>query len=154
MKKISLIILSIIMLCSAGTVVSAGELNANEKSVIEAVSKDDFPVKIEQRYINQLENYFCTNDVQIGKSDADDFVIYLKEALNARKNAAKNNQYQNVSETYILFEKAGTAINLLLEYDSSVNDFILLMVPDILCWIFKISLSIQIRQKTTIGIYL
>lgn len=122
-KKISLIILSIIILCSAGTVVSAGELNANEKSVIEAVSKDDFPVKIEQRYINQLENYFCTNDVQIGKSDADDFVIYLKEALNARKNAAKNNQYQNVSETYILFEKAGTAINLLLEYDSSVNDF-------------------------------
>lgn len=122
-KKISFILLSIIMLCSAGIVVSAGELNVNEKSVIEAVSKDDFPVKIEQRYINQLENYFCTNDVQIGKSDADDFVMYLKEALNARKNAVEKKNYKNTSETYIYFQKAGTAINLLLEYDSSVNNF-------------------------------
>lgn len=123
MKRISLIILSIIMLCGAGTVVSAGELNANEKSVIEAISKNDFPVKIEQRYINQLENYFCTDNVQIGKLDADDFVMYLKDALNAKKNTLKNKNYQNISDTYIYFEKAGTAINLLLEYDSSVNDF-------------------------------
>ncbi|MCI9126146.1 MAG: class D sortase [Eubacterium sp.] len=123
MKKVSLIILSIIMLCCMENSVFAGELNVNERSVLEAISKDGFPQKIEQRYLNQLENYFCTDNVQIGKSEADDFVMYLKEAINAKKNAQKEKNFKNISETYIYFQKAGTAIDLLLEYDSSVNNF-------------------------------
>ncbi len=111
------------MMCCMGNIVLAGELNANEKSIIEAVSKEDFPQKIEQRYLNQLENYFCTDDVQITKSDADDFVMYLKEAFRAKGNAAKEKNFKNTSDTYIYFQKAGTAIDLLLEYDSSVNNF-------------------------------
>ena len=65
MKKVSFILLSILIMCCMGNIVSAGELNANEKSIIETISKDEFPKKIEQRYLNQLENYFCTDDVQI-----------------------------------------------------------------------------------------
>ena len=52
-------------MCCMGNIVSAGELNANEKSIIETISKDEFPKKIEQRYLNQLENYFCTDQSQM-----------------------------------------------------------------------------------------
>lgn len=123
MKKIVLVLLSAIMMCGLATNVFAGELNANEKHIIESLAKSDDFAKIEKKYINQLENYFCTNEVQIGKSDADDFLMYLKEGIQAKENANKKKGFNRFSETYIYFEKAGTAIQLLLEYDSSVNNF-------------------------------
>lgn len=123
MKKIVLIMLSAVFLWCMGINVYAGELNENEKYIIENLSKSEYSAKIEKKYVNQLENYFCMNEVEINKSDADDFLIYLKEAINTKENSNKKKDFDNMSETYIYFEKAGTAIDLLLEYDSSVNNF-------------------------------
>lgn len=122
MKKIWLVILSSVMILTMGLDVFAGELNANEKNIIKSLEKSEYSA-IEKRYVNQLENYFCTDEVQIGKSNADDFLLYLKEAITAKANSDKKKNFSNVSDTYIYFEKAGTALDLLLEYDSSVNDF-------------------------------
>lgn len=123
MKKIVLILLSFMMAGCLGTNVSAGELNTNEKYIIDSLAKDEYSAKVEKRYINQLENYFCTDEVQIGKSDADDFLMYLKMGMEAKENLDKKKSFDNSSDAYIYFEKAGTANSLLLEYDSSVNDF-------------------------------
>ena len=51
MKKVSFILLSILIMCCMGNIVSAGELNANEKSIIETISKDEFPKKIEKKIL-------------------------------------------------------------------------------------------------------
>lgn len=123
MKKIVLVMLSVVFMWCMGINVYAGELNENEKYIIENLSKSEYSAKIEKKYVNQLENYFCMDEVEINKSDADDFLIYLKEAINAKENSNKKKDFSNMSETYIYFEKAGTAIGLLLEYDSSVNNF-------------------------------
>lgn len=126
MKKISLVMLSMVLVCCMAINVHAGELNANEKLIIESLSQNEYSEKIEQRYINQLENYFCTDEVKINKTDAADFLMYLKEGIRSKENLDKNSSIDNKSETYIFFEKAGSAIGLLLEYDSSVNDFYLI----------------------------
>lgn len=123
MKKISFVMLSVVLMCCMAINIYAGELNSDEKYIIESLSQSEYSGKIEQKYINQLENYFCTNEVQISKSNADDFLMYLKEGISARENLERSNSLANKSETYISFEKAGTALDLLLEYDSSVNDF-------------------------------
>lgn len=123
MKKLVTIGLSLMILLTISFNVYAGDLNTNEKYIIDSISKSNFSVKIESEFINQLQNYFCQNEVQITKNNADDFILYLKEAVNAKREMGENPSAKQKKDTYIYFEKAGTSINLLLEYDSAVNDF-------------------------------
>lgn len=113
------------MMCVAFSVnIYAGEFNKNEQSIIEQISDEKFSVKIEQQYINQLKNYFCQNDVNIEKVDADDFVLYLKEALVEKEQMnGQSFEFNKQSSIYQNLQKAGSCIGLFLEYDSSINDF-------------------------------
>lgn len=123
MKKIVTTVM--IMICSLfmtglmNNNVNAGQLDKNESYVLEKISEDKFPAKVQQRYINQLKNYFCQDDISLGKGEAEDFVKYLGEALSAKKGDTP----KEMADSYIRFEKAGSAIGLLLSYDSRENVF-------------------------------
>jgi sortase A len=58
----------------------------------------------------------------VSKSKAEDFVTYLKQAVQSGKEGTETSLKKS-SERYIQFEKAGSSIGLLLAYDSEVNDF-------------------------------
>lgn len=123
MKKIVTTIM--IMICSLfmtglmNNSVNAGQLDKNESYVLEKISEDKFPAKVQQRYINQLKNYFCQDDISLGKGEAEDFVKYLGEALSEKNGDTP----KEMADSYIRFEKAGSAIGLLLSYDSRENVF-------------------------------
>lgn len=119
MKKLLVALFCAVVIMCTGTNVYAGELDANEKYVIDTISKKDFPQKIENRYINQLENYFLTDNVKLSKDEALDFILYFKEAVKS----STSNSFSSMSDRYISFEKAGSAIGLYLEYDSTINGF-------------------------------
>lgn len=124
MKKIIILILSLILTAGCTVSVFAGEFNKNEQYIIEQITAKSFPVKVEERYVNQLKNYFCGDDVDIVQIDAEDFVNYLKEGMLARAELKKQGRtLDKFSDAYIQFQKAGTCIGLLFEYDSVVNDF-------------------------------
>lgn len=114
-----------IMICSLfmtglmNNSVNAGQLDKNESYVLEKISEDKFPAKVQQRYINQLKNYFCQDDISLGKGEAEDFVKYLGEALSEKNGDTP----KEMADSYIRFEKAGSAIGLLLSYDSRENVF-------------------------------
>ena len=124
MKKILALLLSLIM-CVAFTInIYAGDFNVDEQSIISQLSGDEFTVKVEQRYINQLKNYFCRDNVNIEKIDAEDFILYLKEALVRKQQLDQQSvTFNEQSLVYQNFQKAGECIGLYLEYDSSVCDF-------------------------------
>ena len=123
MKKIVTTVM--IMICSLfmtglmNNSVNAGQLDKNESYVLEKISEDKFPAKVQQRYINQLKNYFCQDDISLGKGEAEDFVKYLGEALSGKNGDTP----KEMADSYIRFEKAGSAIGLLLSYDSRENVF-------------------------------
>ncbi len=123
MKKIVTTVM--IMICSLfmtglmNNSVNAGQLDKNESYVLEKISEDKFPAKVQQRYINQLKNYFCQDDISLGKGEAEDFVKYLGEALSEKNGDTP----KEMADSYIRFEKAGSAIGLLLSYDSRENVF-------------------------------
>ncbi len=123
MKKIVTTVM--IMICSLfmtglmNNSVNAGQLDKNESYVLEKISEDKFSAKVQQRYINQLKNYFCQDDISLGKGEAEDFVKYLGEALSEKNGDTP----KEMADSYIRFEKAGSAIGLLLSYDSRENVF-------------------------------
>ena len=123
MKKIVTTVM--IMICSLfmtglmNNNVNAGQLDKNESYVLEKISEDKFTAKVQQKYINQLKNYFCQDDISLGKGEAEDFVKYLGEALSGKKGDTP----KEMADSYIRFEKAGSAIGLLLSYDSRENVF-------------------------------
>ena len=102
MKKLLVALFCAVVIMCTGTNVYAGELDANEKYVIDTISKKDFPKKIENRYINQLENYFLTDNVKLSKDEASDFILYFKEAVKS----STSNSFSSMSDRYISFEKA------------------------------------------------
>lgn len=118
----TLILCSLFFVNFMAVSVNAGELDKNEQYIIDSISSDKFPVEIEQQYINQLKNYFCQDEVSVDKDESEDFVTYFKKAVQTRK-FLKNKSFKESSENYIQFERAGSAIGLLLAYDSGVNDF-------------------------------
>lgn len=112
---------------SISTNVLAGDYNKNEQYIIEHISGEEFSDKLEQRYVNQLKNYFYQEDVNLEKIDAEDFVVYLKAALTENKEITEGKaDFEKFTSFYQNFQKAGTAIGLLAEYDSSVNSFYLI----------------------------
>lgn len=125
MKKVLALLLAIIMTAGISTSVFAGEYDENEQYIIEQLSDKNFPVELEQQYINQLKNYFYQDDVKVEKSDAEEFISYLKAGLLEKEEAdrKKNVSLDEQSSIYQNFQKAGTLIGLLFEYDSKVNSF-------------------------------
>lgn len=124
MKRIFVLLVCSIMCLGITVNVYAGELNKNEQSIIEQITGDKFEVKPEQRYVNQLKNYFCQDDVNLEGIDADNFVMYLKEAFEEKQSIDdRGGSFDEKSSAYQNFQKAGSSIELLLEYDSSVNGF-------------------------------
>lgn len=124
MKKIITFIMSAMIVLSISSTVLAGEYDVNEQYIIEQMESDTFPVKIEQRYINQLQNYFCKEDVRLSKAEADDFLNYLKKGLTEKEKLGnKKKSLDEFSSVYQKFQEAGQIIGLYLEYDSAVNGF-------------------------------
>ncbi len=124
LKKVVMLLLSLAICLGLYADVYGGELNQNEQYIIDRLSEDSFPAKLEQRYINQLKNYFCRESVSIEKTEGDDFLEYLTAALKEKQEIdAHGMTFDRGSSIYKSFEKAGTSIGLLLEYDSEVNDF-------------------------------
>ena len=78
-----------IMICSLfmtglmNNSVNAGQLDKNESYVLEKISEDKFPAKVQQRYINQLKNYFCQDDISLGKGED----VYKRQVLSGAKSS-------------------------------------------------------------------
>ncbi len=123
MKRIIITIMAALFLLSMPIAVSAGELDENEKQVFKQLTNENFPVKIETRYLNQLENYMIRDDVSMVKEDVEDFVSSLRDALLAQKAYKKEKSISNFKKMYVNAEKAGSIIGLIFEYDSTVGKF-------------------------------
>ena len=106
MKRILAILCCMICLLSIDTSIYAGTLNDNEQTIIDKLSNNSLSSEIEYRYINQLENYFSRQDISIEKADADDFILYLDEALRAQKKIEKLGlDFDKGSEAFKNFQK-------------------------------------------------
>lgn len=124
MRKIIAVLLMTMMILVVSVSVYAGELDKNEKEVLNQLRDKKFPVKLEDRYINQLENYLCHDEIEMSKDQAKIFIKYLSEALVQKESFdKKGGSFKDFSKAYINFQKAGSMIDLYLEYDSAQNHF-------------------------------
>ncbi|MCR5703838.1 MAG: class D sortase [Eubacterium sp.] len=123
MKRIGTTLLIMLVLLCTGVSVKAGELDKNEKAVLTQLKNENFPVEIKPQYLNQLENYLIRDDVKMQKEDVEDFITYLTEALTAKEAYQKHQTINNFKKMYVNAEKAGSILDLILEYDNSVGKF-------------------------------
>lgn len=124
MKKLLAIVLSVVLALSFAVGVSAASLNNNEKNIITKLKTEPFKTFVKIQYVNQLENYFLYDKVDISKEQADTFIKNLEPALRVHFKMQKEGKtFDEASESFKLFQKAGSALGLYLEYDSVVSDF-------------------------------
>lgn len=123
MKKLLITLASLLMLMGLTTNIYAAELNQNEAEIIQEISGDNAKVKIEDKYVNQLKNYFYQDGVDIGQENSIDFVKALETAVEKFDKLSDGIEFNEFTEAYISLEKAMTLIDIHVEYDSSVNGF-------------------------------
>ena len=124
LKKLITAILSFAMILAFSASIFAAEINKDEKRILEKISGEPYTSYMDIQYVNMLENYFSSDDVNIKKENADKFLKYLLKALKAHKELKdKGRTFDRASKSYQLFQHAGASIDLYLEYDSRVNDF-------------------------------
>ena len=104
--------------------VFAAEINVDEKRILDKLNKEPFASKLDKRYVNQFENYFSMDHVNIEKESADAFLKYFEKAINGFKTVNSATSIFNQSpQSFEAFQKAGESIGLYLEYDSNINDY-------------------------------
>lgn len=123
MKKIATVVISLLMIMGMAIGIQAAELNENEADIISKISGKRAEVEIEERYVNQLRNYFYQDGVDIGSSEAEEFVESLKLAVEEIEKLEDGVVFDEASNAYIALEKAATLIEIHFEYDSKVNGF-------------------------------
>ncbi len=123
-KRLSILVFSIMVMLTLSMSVFGAEINLEEKRILSNLEKEPFASNLDSKYVNQFENYFSTDDVTIEKANANAFLDYFSKALMAYKKSKANGKvFGQSSESFELFQKAGSAIGLYLEYDSNTNEY-------------------------------
>lgn len=123
-KNKTILILALLLTLLMSISVCAGELDKNEKYVLEELRDDNFPEEMKDEYINQLENYMYQDNVELTEEGSRNFVKYLKDALTDKESFENHGKtFRKFSSMYINFQKAGEILDLVLEYDSAQNRF-------------------------------
>ena len=123
LKRLLLLIISTVMIFGAGQSAWASTLDKHESYVLDQLSGKEFSEVIEPQYINQLRNYFLRDDVSLEKIDADDFLDGMKDIASYLNDSKDKNSLAVKADLFVKHQKAGSALGLIIEYDSVVNRF-------------------------------
>ncbi len=113
------------MLLAVNASVFGAEINVNERKMLDTFDKQEpFATYLDKNYVNQFENYFSRDDVDVDKKTAELFLKYFSKGLVAyKKSGGKGPVFSQSSESLHYFQYAGSTIDLYLEYDSKSNSF-------------------------------
>lgn len=124
-KKLLTLVLSAAMLLAINASVFGAEINVNERKMLDAFKNaEPFATYLDKNYVNQFENYFSRDDVDVDKKTADLFLKYFSKGLVAYKQSGgKGPAFSQSSTSLHYFQFAGSTIDLYLEYDSKSNSY-------------------------------
>ncbi len=123
-KKLLTLILSVAIVLVMSVGVFAAEINKEERRILNEFKNEPFASHLDKKYVNQFENFFSTEYVDIEKESADVFLKNFSKAILASKDKkGKIRIFGQSSQSIQYFQKAGDAIGMYLEYDSNTNDY-------------------------------
>ncbi len=124
LKKLLTCVFSIVLMISLSANIFAAEINQDEKRILSSFSKEPFKSKLDKKYINQFENYFSLNYVDLEAEKASGFLKHFSRALVEYDNSKKDGKiFGQSTKSFKEFQLAASNIGLYLEYDSDTNDF-------------------------------
>ncbi len=82
LKKLLTLVLSAVMLLAIDASVFGAEINVNERKMLDAFKNaEPFATYLDKNYVNQFENYFSRDDVDVEKKTAELFLDYFSKGL-------------------------------------------------------------------------
>ncbi len=125
LKKLLTLTLSVAIALTMSVGVFGAEINKSEKGILNTLKKEEpFKSKLDQKYVNQFENYFSRDDVTLDKNTADAFLKYFSRAVVEYKNSKGKGLFFSQSDlSFEYFQYAGQCIGLYLEFDSTTNSY-------------------------------
>ena len=123
-KKLLTLVLSVAMLLAVNASVFGAEINVNERKMLDAFKEEPFATYLDKNYINQFENYFSRDDVDVEKKTANLFLDYFSKAIvEYEKSGGKGPAFSQSANSLHYFQYAGSTIDLYLEYDSKSRSY-------------------------------
>ena len=125
LKIILTLALSVAMLLAINASVFGAEINVNERKMLDAFKNaEPFATYLDKNYVNQFENYFSRDDIDIERKTAELFLDYFSKGLvEYKKSSGKGPVFSQSSTSLHYFQYAGSTIDLYLEYDSKSNSY-------------------------------
>lgn len=124
LKKLLTLVLSVTLLLAINASVFGAEINVNERKILNQFKEEPFASRLDKKYINQFENYFSQDNVNIEETNANAFIEFFSKAIVEYKQSSnKGIVFGQSDASFVHFQYAGEAIGLYLEYDSGTNAF-------------------------------
>ena len=124
LKKLLTLALSVTLVLAINASVFGAEINKNEKKILNSFKQEPFATYLDKKYVNQFENFFSQDDVDVDKRTAELFIGYFGKAIvEYKKSGGKGDVFSQSDESFKNFQYAGSTIGLYLEYDSKSNGF-------------------------------
>ncbi len=124
LKKLLTLVLSVTLLLAMSASVFGAEINVNERKILNQLKEEPFASRLDKKYLNQFENYFSQDDVNIEETNASAFIRYFSKAIvEYKKSANKGVVFGQSDASFVYFQYAGERIGLYLEYDSGTNTY-------------------------------
>ena len=125
LKKLLTLVLSVTLLLAINVGVFGAEINVDERRILTQLEKEEpFATNLDKKYLNQFENYFSQDNVDIVKEQADAFLNSFSKAIVEYKNSGgKGPIFSQSLESFKYFQYAGATIGVYLQYDSNTNGF-------------------------------
>ncbi len=113
-KKLLTLVLSVAMLLAINASVFGAEINVNERKMLDAFKNaEPFATYLDKNYVNQFENYFSRDDVDVEKKTAELFLDYFSKGLvEYKKSGGKGPVFSQSSTSLHYFQYAGSTIDL------------------------------------------
>ena len=124
LKRLLTLVLSVTILLAMNASVFGAEINKNERMILDSFKQEPFASYLDKKYINQFENFFSQDNVDVEKKTATLFIRYFSKAIvEYKKSGGKGPVFSQSDVSFENFQYAGSTIGLYLEYDSSSNRF-------------------------------
>ncbi len=123
MKKLSAILIAMIMVAATAVTAFAAGINENEKAVLDelktSVTMADGEMVIPAEYVNQAENYF--NTIEMTEDESKAIVDVIEEGKSFLEKSGASNikdlKFEQKKELLALGEKAVDIIDMTMSYD-------------------------------------
>lgn len=70
LKRLLTIVISLAILLAMNASVFGAEINKNERMILDSLKQEPFASNLDKKYINQFENYFSQDNVDVEKRTA------------------------------------------------------------------------------------